>query len=160
MERLIEELLLLAREDYQQLPVEVIDCNKLLNEICDELKLAFSYSPVKITVIHQEQWSLEAPLSVLKVVLTNIATNAMRYTKEGEVILTTYQNFFEVKDTGEGFDPEFLKHAFQPFSRAHHENTKGFGLGLSIAKRFCDSYKWRIHLDSAPGEGSTFQIHT
>lgn len=159
MERLIEELLLLAREDYQQVAPVRINCNQLIDEVAEELRAAFEKSPVKLKVMHLAHWSIDAPVSVLRVVLMNIASNAMRYTTEGEVVLSTWDKVFQITDTGEGFAPEFMQHAFQPFSRGHHENTKGFGLGLSIVKRFCDHYGWKIKVNSQKDQGTTFEIH-
>ncbi|HBF07975.1 MAG: HAMP domain-containing sensor histidine kinase [Pseudomonadota bacterium] len=158
MEKLISELLMLAREDYEHVPGEVINANKLIMGVADEVKQAFPDSKVKLKLEHAEEWEIYAPRSVLRVVIMNIATNAMRYTSEGQVTIKTWKNNFEIVDTGEGFDPEFLKHAFTPFARHHHENTQGFGLGLSIVKRFCDHYGWLIQLDSTRGQGSRFRI--
>ncbi len=158
MEKLISELLMLAREDYEHVPGEMIDCNKLVINIADELKQAFKDSPVTLRIEHADVWDIYAPRSVLRVVIMNIATNAMRYTNQGEVVIKTWKNNFEVTDTGEGFDPEFLKHAFTPFARHHHENTQGFGLGLSIVKRFCDHYGWTIELKSVRGQGSQLRV--
>jgi len=158
MRKLIGELLLLAREDYQQVPNERINCNELLDEIAEELSAAFNHKNVQLTVTHESEWTIYAPRSVLRVVIANVVANALRYTDEGEVVLSTTDCYFMVKDTGIGFDPEFLKHAFQPFSRDHHENTKGFGLGLSIVRRFCDHYGWNISIESERGKGTEFKI--
>jgi len=158
MGRLISELLLLAREDYARVTAELINSNELIEEIASEVRAAFPHSPVRLIVAHQGAWNTIAPLSALRVVLTNIITNAMRYTQEGQVTVSTDDGIFKVTDTGIGFDPTLLNLAFQPFSRGHHEDVDGFGLGLSIVKRFCSHYNWKLNVKSAPGQGSEFTI--
>jgi len=158
MERLLVELLLLARENYEKIESETINCNYLVDTIAEELRAAYPSSPVKLKIDHRQSWTIEAPLSVLRVVVSNIATNAMKYTEKGTVTITTGEGYFIIKDTGIGLDKDTIARVFHPFSRGHHEDVEGFGLGLSIVKRFCDHYGWNIKVDSKVGVGTKFEI--
>ena len=98
-------------------------------------------------------------------VITNLVSNALRYTKDGEVCVRTYPNensiCLEVCDTGIGIDPEDLLHIFERFYRGKHvrqTRTPGTGLGLAIVKEIIDQHDGRIDIESKQGAGSTFRI--
>jgi two-component system, OmpR family, sensor histidine kinase CiaH len=69
----------------------------------------------------------------------------------------------QIKDEGIGIDPKDIPHLFERFYRADKSRTKndseGFGLGLSIAKRIIDSYNGTATVVSKPEKGSTFIIN-
>lgn len=98
----------------------------------------------------------------LRQILINLLSNALRYTREGEVkLLVRYRNevaVIEVTDTGVGIAPEFLPHIWKPFERAKQNIAKGSGLGLTITKLLVEILGGDIHVDSELGKGSTFQI--
>lgn len=103
-------------------------------------------------------------------ILMNLFSNAVKYTPEGghicftihEVEKTDNENTYEfvVEDTGIGMDPEFMKHIFEPFSRAESEvkEIQGTGLGMAITKSLIDAMGGCIRVDSAPGHGSRFCV--
>jgi PAS domain S-box-containing protein len=98
-------------------------------------------------------------------VITNLVSNALCYTKEGEVCVRTYPNekaiCLEVCDTGIGIDPQDLPHIFERFYRGKHvrqSRTPGTGLGLAIVKEIIDQHDGRIDIESNQGAGSTFRI--
>jgi len=99
-------------------------------------------------------------------VLTNLVTNAYKYTPEGGQIAITAQQVddsvqVDVTDTGIGIAPQDQEKLFTRFFRADHPGVRrvaGTGLGLSIAKSIVDMHGGRIWVKSQLGEGSTFSF--
>jgi two-component system, OmpR family, phosphate regulon sensor histidine kinase PhoR len=100
-------------------------------------------------------------------VLSNLITNAIRYTPEGGHIRISAEAegnslCIRVSDTGIGLDPEDLKRIFVRFYRVKNEKTRsipGTGLGLSIVKRIVAAHNGVIDVASDPGHGSTFTVY-
>ncbi len=108
----------------------------------------------------------------LRQVLTNLVTNAVKFTDKGEVVLTVEQLDatagnqgkstrlrFSVQDTGIGITPEQQSRLFQSFSQADASITRrygGTGLGLAISKRLVELMGGEIGLESTPDLGSRF----
>ncbi len=96
-------------------------------------------------------------------VLANLVSNALRHTPAGgsvEVQASTMAQGgvqVEVRDTGEGINPEDLPHIFEQFYRgekSRNRDTGGSGLGLAIAKGIVEAHGGHIGVDSMPGEGT------
>jgi signal transduction histidine kinase/DNA-binding response OmpR family regulator len=108
----------------------------------------------------------------LRQILTNLISNAVKFTKQGEVIVTvgldtlapalpagTVQLHFEVCDTGMGMTPEQCAELFQPFRQADSSTTRKFGgtgLGLAICRRLAELMQGTCGVESVPGQGSRF----
>ena len=100
--------------------------------------------------------------------LTNFATNAVKFTEHGNIVLSarllsggidTLRIRFEVADTGIGLSPEQKARIFQPFEQADASTTRkygGTGLGLVITRRLAELMGGQVGVDSEPGKGSTF----
>jgi signal transduction histidine kinase len=102
----------------------------------------------------REQLSVIAPEAVIAVTLGNLIGNAIRYTTEGEVRVEVDTGEVRILDTGPGIAEEELPHVFDRHFRGHQtEGTKGSGLGLSIVKRLCDLYGWRIEFANRESGG-------
>ncbi len=101
-------------------------------------------------------------------ILLNLATNAIKFTDEGEVSVrvsklektTKYAELkFSVSDTGIGMTPEQQKRLFQSFQQADTSTTRkygGTGLGLTISKSLVEQMGGQIDVESKAGKGSTF----
>ena len=104
----------------------------------------------------------------LRQILVNLLANSVKFTHEGEMLLTVeleaeYKSAailrFRVKDTGIGFPEGQAAFLFQPFVQADGSATRkygGTGLGLTIAKQLVEMMGGRIGAHSSPGKGSTF----
>jgi len=117
----------------------------------------------------------------LRQVLTNLIGNAIKFTEEGEVVVSVslskeekekksapagerggeIELRFEVKDSGIGIQEEQQKHLFEAFSQADASTTRrygGTGLGLAISRQLVEMMGGEIGLKSSPKEGSTFHF--
>ena len=103
-------------------------------------------------------------------VLLNLAGNSVKFTGQGEIVVSTRlreltddraELEFTVSDTGVGMSPEQAARLFQPFSQADTSTTRKFGgtgLGLSISKRLVEMMGGRIWVESELGRGSVFRF--
>jgi signal transduction histidine kinase/DNA-binding response OmpR family regulator len=106
----------------------------------------------------------------LRQVLVNLLGNAIKFTREGEVLLRVEQEYqaddnvglhFSISDTGIGIPANKQQAIFEAFTQVDGSITRQFGgtgLGLSIASRLVEKMRGRIWLESEPGRGSTFHF--
>ena len=99
----------------------------------------------------------------LRQVLSNLLTNALRYTPSGGMVRVgcnlaaqSSQVELSVSDTGAGIRPEDLPHVFDRFYKA--VDSGGMGLGLAIARRLVEAHGGEIRAESQPGQGTTMRI--
>jgi len=103
----------------------------------------------------------------LRQVITNLVSNAIKFTQEGEVVVRAAVAphegklllEFSVADTGIGVNPEQLERLFAPFEQADTTTTRRFGgtgLGLSICRQLVGMMGGQINAKSEPGRGTTF----
>ncbi len=103
-------------------------------------------------------------------VLTNLFSNAIKFTQKGHILLKIYKkaqraNLYtlgiEVTDTGIGMDKTRLEAIFRPFEQAEHTTTSRFGgtgLGLTISKNIVEKMGGHVHVSSTEGIGTTFTL--
>ncbi|MCX7250804.1 MAG: response regulator, partial [Burkholderiales bacterium] len=128
---------------------------KLIVEVADEMPMQLVGDPLR-----------------LEQVLINLASNAVKFTAQGEIaIKVSLQErragqvilHFAVRDTGIGLSQQQRERLFQTFQQADSSITRkygGSGLGLSISKRLVELMGGGIGVDSHPGSGSTFWFTT
>jgi signal transduction histidine kinase len=117
----------------------------------------------------RELGTIKTDRTKLHQILSNLLSNACKFTEGGRVELTVQLSFadqrrwfeFAVVDTGIGIAPETIDRLFAPFMQADTSTTRkygGTGLGLAISRHFARMLGGDIQVRSEPGKGSTFTL--
>jgi signal transduction histidine kinase len=119
------------------------------------IELELPAAPVECTVDPQR----------LEQAIGNLVNNAVKYAPSGSPVrlalaVSGEQVEIRVSDQGPGIPADELGELFQPFHRGQgaRQQTKGAGLGLTIAARIVEAHQGRIVVDSQPGKGATFRV--
>ncbi|UTW46258.1 HAMP domain-containing histidine kinase [bacterium SCSIO 12696] len=159
MEALIETLLLLAREESNQLPSDKVVINDLVKDELGALGTVFHDKAIEISVVDKELLNVDAPTPVAKILINNLLRNAYNYTPEGKIEVVLEAHCLLVKDSGPGMDAATLERLGTPFHRGGTEGELGgHGLGMAIVKRLCNRYGWTLKLDSELGKGTEVRV--
>ncbi len=148
-----------------QLRRERIDIREILEEVASLLEAQKQGKHVNISCrIAEGLPALHADPTRLRQVVMNLATNALKFTKKGEVRLEANASSagltIGVSDTGIGIAEEDLPLLFTEFSQlGTREGRRGSGLGLSIVKQLVELHEGRITVESVHGQGSTFIVY-
>ena len=165
--RLIQDILLLSeienmdKQEYGDVKVASVieNCMSLLQEQADK-------KSVKI-VFNEEQSLVIKNMSEdhLTQMMMNLLGNAVRYTDNGAIIITTQENsrqqIITIRDSGIGIPEESIPHIFERFYRVDKGRSRqsgGTGLGLSIVKHIAKLYEIKIEVSSELGEGTCFRL--
>ncbi|MFM2266497.1 MAG: Sensor histidine kinase RcsC [Bacteroidota bacterium] len=170
----INEILEINRIESEAIEVEQLSFN--LKELTENLQNSLK----ELAIINNNRFSIQLDSAMpnqvvsdptkLSQILLNLINNALKFTKNGEVHVTTKvlqlegDNInieFKVADTGIGIPEDKLESVFDSFSQGSIEiNRKygGTGLGLSIVKRLIEILGGTITLESQVGKGSTFTV--
>jgi signal transduction histidine kinase len=164
LSRLVDDLrtLSLVESGALQLKRESTDLPALIRETAAAFESQAGEAGVRIEAsLAERQLSLEIDPERIRQVLANLITNALRYTPRGEPIKISLTESAEgpgrgvvvsVQDRGPGIAPEDLPHVFDRFYKSI--DSRGMGLGLSIAKYIVEAHGGRIHAESAAGRGT------
>jgi signal transduction histidine kinase len=169
MHRMVLDLLDLARLDAgtADLKRAPVDLTALLNNIGQKFAPQARAAQVAISVDASNLPLVTGDADRLAQVFTNLVDNALKYTPPGgQIRLRTQASgseaSVEVRDTGNGIDPQALPHIFDRFYQADTARAggkkHGAGLGLTIAKEIIQAHGGTISVRSAPGYGSEFTV--
>ncbi len=135
------------------LPALVEEIVGTLRPLADAKKLTLS-SRVQVE-------RLPADPKLLKRVLTNLVSNAVKFTEKGFVKIVATQNqksyTIKVADSGIGLSAQEIKGLFQKYHQVHADKP-GYGLGLFISRQLVAAHGGTLEVTSAPGKGSTFTV--
>ncbi len=139
-----------------------------LNDILERLRAEFSHQALvqglDLRKVRTSLWTESDP-RLLEQMIRNLLANALKYTKQGKVLLgcrcrgSTVR--IEIWDSGVGIAEGQLQAIFEEYHQvgnAARERSQGLGLGLSIVKRLGDLLHHPVDVDSRPGKGSVFRI--
>ena len=167
LRKLVKELLDLSKLESgkYEMKKEFIDFRQLVTDAVRPLRLPFEEKQIRLELAFPEHLpALSADSHQLAWVITNLLSNALRYTDTGgKVQLTAKEEkqglFVMVADTGHGIPQENLETVFDKFVqvKSSTETTPGsVGLGLAIAREVVEAHGGRIWVESQVGIGSTF----
>jgi len=140
--------------------------NELLKKVIAQLEpLLNKKAGVVEWDLDEENSSILADEENLYLSLFNIINNAIKYSSQPKIIISTMKNSHKytisIKDNGAGMESKEYKKIFKKFYRVQSgnvHNTKGLGLGLYFTKKVIDGHHGRIDVHSLPGIGTEFKI--
>ncbi|MFH1314362.1 MAG: ATP-binding protein [Candidatus Eisenbacteria bacterium] len=161
MKGLIDGLLDYSCIGRQGRPFEPTDCESVIREVLRDLKVAIDETQAEVT--YADLPVVTADEKQLVRVFQNLIGNAIKFHGERNprIHISAERRddewVFSVADEGIGVDPESKDRIFVIFQQLHaRDEYPGTGMGLAICKKIVERHGGRIHVESAPGEGSTF----
>ena len=134
---------------------------EVLDPLAAEFRVLAEERGIRLDVVGSRAWVHTDP-QLLRRVLQNFLSNALRYAERGRVLLGVRRRGdrlrLEVWDTGPGIAPEEQRVIFDEFRRGSTAGGQGLGLGLSIAQRMAGLLGTPLHLRSWLGRGSVFDL--
>jgi len=161
MEQMIDDILSYSRISTRGKEFEVTDCNSVLDQVLEDLKLAITESGASIT--RDPLPTVMADSSQLARVFQNLIGNAIKFRgdKPPQIRVGAKQHDnewrFFVQDNGIGIPSKDCERVFLMFERLHDKSKySGTGIGLAICKKIVERHGGRVWVESEPGQGSTF----
>jgi signal transduction histidine kinase len=169
LEHLIDDLFTLSSAEVGRLALrlEPTDLASLVHRLVDtHAPLAWSQRRVQVLAdLPAEVPLVRADAQRVEQIVSNLLGNAIRHTPPGGLVAATASVdaetvCLEVRDTGDGIDPQDLPHVFERFYRGRGEDGRaGLGLGLALVKELAEAMGGSSSVTSTPGEGSSFAVH-
>ncbi len=159
---MIEKLLAYSTASRAQLGIEEINMESKFKDCFNELKAAYSDREIDM-IIETGLPSIYADRVLIKQVITNILSNAFKFTKEREhawikvgSTLTENAYVFYVKDNGIGFDMNYSGKLFGIFQRLHtSDEYEGSGIGLVTIRNIIEKHGGKVWIEGEVGVGAT-----
>jgi signal transduction histidine kinase len=160
--RLVDDLrtLALAESGSLQVKREATDVAALVRETVAGFGSRAEAGSVKLETSLVESPPVEVDPVRIREVLSNLISNALRYSPRGGAVRIGYDGqTISVQDAGPGIAPADLPHIFERFYKS--SDSGGMGLGLSIAKVLVEAHGGNIRAESEPGQGTriSFTLH-
>lgn len=163
---ILEDFLSLGKieEGLIHVKTDVIDLPAFIKNICNDLK-EVNHLTQQLKVNHKGQMEFATDQHLLKNILINLLTNAIKFSAADGVIeirssISKSGATIEIKDFGIGISNDDQKHLFDRFFRGRNAlNIKGTGLGLHIVSKYVSLLSGKISFSSVLNEGTTFKIN-
>ena len=172
MIELLDDVLTMSKAEAEKIAFnpQFLDIFAFCQDLIAELQLSSSEHTIIFTILEtqeintQDSLFLEFDPKLMRQILTNLLTNAIKYSPSGSNIdfslkVEERELIFEIKDKGIGIPVDDLNKLFTTFHRATNTgNIQGTGLGLAIVKKCVDLHQGKIEVHSILNEGSTFTL--
>jgi two-component system OmpR family sensor kinase/two-component system sensor histidine kinase BaeS len=155
LSRLVDDLrtLSLAESGAIQLKREPTDLGVLISETVASFRPKAEAAGIVLVVQLGKSLPMEVDPNRIREILTNLISNALRYTPEGGMIHIGFEDStISVEDDGSGIPAAELPHVFERYYKS--SDSGGMGLGLSIAKYLVEAHGGEINAASSPGGGT------
>jgi signal transduction histidine kinase/DNA-binding response OmpR family regulator/putative methionine-R-sulfoxide reductase with GAF domain len=175
---IVNDILDFSKIEAGKLELEIVECDvgQLVEEVADLLAESAHRKSLELVTLldHDVPRLLRGDPGRLRQVVTNLASNAVKFTERGEIVLAVSLEHtaeaaagtsdrpivrFEVRDTGIGIADEARPRLFQAFAQADGSTTRrygGTGLGLTISRQLVSLMGGHFGLESEVGQGSRF----
>lgn len=168
LSRLLDNLLNWASSELSIIPYNPvkIDASQMIEDLIQIFHSSAKVKNIAITNSIPSGTFIWSDLNTTLTIFRNLINNALKFTEEnGSIEITSKaDNEFisiSVKDSGIGVPPEKLSEIFKLSEHASTYGThgeKGVGLGLQLVNEFVKMNKAKVHVDSKPGDGTTFTV--
>ncbi|NWJ95217.1 MAG: PAS domain-containing protein [Chloroflexi bacterium] len=163
MTELLDEILFITKSEAGKLDFKptLFDLSDFCGLLIEEIQLGPGIDhrfDLKIPPSPKQVWADE---KLLRKALTNLLTNAVKYSSPGSIVYfelgyRAEEVVLVIRDEGIGIPVEGLNHLYEVFYRAGNVgNIKGTGLGLAIVKKSLETHKGKIEIESVAGSGTT-----
>jgi signal transduction histidine kinase/DNA-binding response OmpR family regulator len=161
-----------GKMELEEQPFDLRDC---VESALDLMKVKAAEKEIELAYLVEEDvpGAIIGDVTRLRQIMINLINNALKFTEEGEVVLSVsgesvvkrgvkekrHDLKFSVRDTGIGIPPERMDRLFQAFSQVDASTSRkygGTGLGLAISKRLAELMGGDMWVESTVGEGTTF----
>ncbi|MEW5959626.1 MAG: GAF domain-containing protein, partial [Chloroflexota bacterium] len=170
MSQLVNDLLDVSRIEAGRIRLEIRDVQmkEVIDEVLESVQTQLENKQLTLTKkLAEDLPQLRADYNRMVQIVTNLVSNAYKYTPAGGSITVTARPYngdiqgiaVSVADTGYGISEEDQANLFTTFFRSGDENIRlepGTGLGLAITKKMVESHGGELSFESQPGKGSTF----
>lgn len=161
---IINDILDLATIDTgaMELQIEDVPVLETMQAAAEGVQDRLAESSIQLKIVTMDHLgSFRADAKRIRQILFNLLSNAISFSEPGQtVVLAALRRpgeiIFKVSDNGRGIAPDVIERVFDRF-HAHNHGSRdhGVGLGLSIVRSFVELHGGGVHIESAPGEGTT-----
>jgi PAS domain S-box-containing protein len=164
MIELVDDLLRFSQTNTREMELKSVDLSALVQSVVEEQVAAERMAQVSVEIASGSMVMADAPM--LKVVMQNLLSNALKFTRTTAAPRITIahtreggRDLIHVRDNGVGFDPKHKDQAFGVFKRLHKaDQFEGTGVGLAIVHRIISKHGGEVWAESAVGAGTTIHI--
>lgn len=167
LDLLVKDILTLSKlsSSHPLLDRRKVDMQELIDTTIQSLQKAAQQKGLRITTSYALEEAIFCDPMRMRQVITNLVNNAIKYSDEGEIHISLYQEerdaIIEVSDTGCGLSKEQLEKIWDRFYRVNDDRSRksgGSGLGLAIVKSIVEAHRGKIEVESEVGQGTIFRV--
>ena len=168
MESQITPMMELARLDAGNYPINVSkkDITATVSSVCELLKESKVQGVLFKKNLPKKSIDCSTDHELLSRIISNVISNATKYTKSGSIEVSlidniTFSTTLKIVDTGEGISKHDLSLVFDEFFQVGNDlsdPSKGYGLGLPVARRLCNLLGIELTISSHKGLGTTVEM--